>query len=196
MMWIPSRMQSATKDFHSFHIQEVLVLMKKTLLFALLLCLLCACALAQDTAALVPAAMPAASLNEPVALYCGATQGFYRHMDQTIDLTQPFVCFGQYDCWTMVAQGTPDAFGPVGWIEGGLFDESGVPELSFEDGFAAMIEEDAAVTNDPLNPDSLWGITLPRGTQITVLAGYGDWLYVQTEIDGAPARVFVPAGVI
>ena len=59
-----------------------------------------------------------------------------------------------------------------------------------------MIEEDAPATNCPQTPDSPWGITLPRGTQVVVLAGYGDFLYVQTEIDGVPARVFVPAGVL
>lgn len=170
--------------------------MKRVILVLSLLCLLCAPALAEDIAALAPAAMTPVKSFEPVALYCGPTQGFYRHQEQTIDLTKPFVCFGQYDCWVMVAQGTPEAFGPVGFIEGGLFDESGVPELSFEDGFAAMVEETAAVTNDPLRPDSAWDIALDRGAQVTVLAAYGDWLYVQTEIDGVPARVFVPKDCI
>jgi len=171
--------------------------MKKTLIALLFLCFLCMSALAQDAgvAALSPVEMTPAEGLEPVALYCGATQGFYRQQDQTIDLTAPFVCFGQYDCWVMVAQGTPDAFDAVGWIEGGLFDAQNTPELSFEDGFAAMIEEDAALTDAPLNPDALWGITLPRGTQVTILAAYGDFLYVQTEINGMPARVFVPTGV-
>ena len=172
--------------------------MKRMLTLLLTLCLLCASALAQETAvtALIPAAMDPIESFEPVALYCGPTQGFYRHEEQTIDLSQPFVCFGQYDCWVMVAQGTPGSFGPVGWIEGGLFGESGVPELSFEDGFAAMVEETAAVTDDPQNGDSAWGIALERGAQITVLAGYGDRLYVQTQINGTPARVFIPASTL
>lgn len=170
--------------------------MKKTLLFALLLCLLCTGALAQDTAALTPAAMTPVESFDPVALYCGATQGFYRHAEQTIDLSVPFVCFGQYDCWTMVAQGTPEDFGPVGWIEGGLFAGENLPELSFEDAYAAMIEETAIVTNDPLSPSAAWDVSLERGTQVTVLAALGDWLYVQTEVGGTPARVFVPASAM
>ena len=170
-------------------------MMKKLTLIALLLTLLSFPALAEETA-LVPAAVSPTALNVPVALYCGPTQGFYRHEQQTIDLTAPFVCFGQYDCWAMVAQGTTEAFGPVGYIEGGLFDTATLPELSFEDSYAAMIEEDAPVTNDPLSPDGAWAMTLPRGTQVVVLAALGDWLYVQTEIAGTPARVFVPADAI
>lgn len=171
--------------------------MKKWL--SILLALLCfsAYALAEDSLfALSAQAMTPAADFAPVPLYCGATQGFYQHDNQTIDLTQPFVCLGQDDCWVMVAQGTADAFGPVGWIEGGLFDAANLPELSFEDGFLAMIEEDAAATNDPLNADGAWDVVLPRGTQVTVLAKYDSFLYVQTEIDGIPARVFIPESVI
>jgi len=166
--------------------------MKQALFFALTLCLLCAGALAQD-AVLTPLQMETVEAFEPIALYCGPTQGFYRHREQTIDLTQPFVCFGQYDCWVMAAQGMPEDFGPVGWIEGGLFTAQSVPELSFDNSYAAMVEEDAPVTNDPLRSDSFWAHTLPRGAQVVVLANYGDFLYVQTEIAGQPARVFIPA---
>ena len=82
--------------------------------------------------------------------------------------------------------------GPVGWIEGGLFDDQSMSMLSFDDAFSAMIEEDAAITNAPMNADGAWDAILPRGTQVTVLAAFGDFLYVQTEINGMPARVFVP----
>ena len=171
--------------------------MKKLTVLLFVLALLFASALAESAVpALTPTQAAPVSGFEPVALYCGPTQGFYRREEQTIDLTAPFVCFGQYDCWTMAAQGTPGAFGAVGWIEGGLFDDQNMPELSFEDSFSAMIEEDAAVTNAPLNADGAWDAVLPRGTQVTVLAAFGDFLYVQTEIDGVPARVFVPAGAI
>ena len=166
--------------------------MKRVLFFALMFCLLCVGTLAEE-AVLTPLQMATVEDFEPVALYCGPTQGFYRHEEQTIDLTAPFVCFGQYDCWVMAAQGTANDFGPVGWIEGGLFNAQSVPALPFEDGYAAMIEEDARVTNDPLHPDSAWTFTLPRGTQVIVLANHGDFLYVQTEISGQPARVFIPA---
>jgi len=171
--------------------------MKKLSALLALLLLFAAGSLAEDILySLAPADMNAVEGFDPVALYCGPTQGFYRHEEQVIDLAQPFVCFGQYDCWTMAAQGTSDAFGPVGFIEGGLFSVESLPELSFEDAFPAMIEEDAPVTNAPLSSDSAWDIVLPRGTQVTVLAAYGDFLYVQTEIDGIPARVFVAAAAL
>ena len=167
--------------------------MKKLTVLLFALALLCAGALAESTVpALTPLQIAPVSDFEPDALYCGPTQGFYRHEDQTLDLTAPFVCFGQYDCWTMAAQGTPEAFGPVGWIEGGLFDDQSMSMLSFDDAFSAMIEEDAAITNAPMNADGAWDAILPRGTQVTVLAAFGDFLYVQTEINGMPARVFVP----
>jgi hypothetical protein len=168
--------------------------MKKLLAVLFAFLLLAAGALAEESLLpLTPTAMECLVAFEPVPLHCGPTQGFYRHENQTIDLTQPFVCFGQDDCWVMAAQGTPEAFGPVGWIEGGLFAAPQLPALSFEDAFSAMIEEDAPVTNDPVNLGSAWDIVLPRGTQVIVLAGYGDFFYIQTEIDGIPARVFVPA---
>ena len=171
--------------------------MKKMLVLLLAIILLAACALAEDSVSpLTPADMTPVSDFQPAPLFCGPTQGFYRHDAQTIDLTQPFVCFGKSDCWTMVAQGTRESFGPVGWIEGGLFDESGMPGLAFEDGYAAMIEEDAPVTNSPMDAGSAWTVILPRGTQVTVLAAFGDFLYVQTQIGGQPARVFVPASTL
>ena len=168
--------------------------MKKLFAVLFVLFLLAAGSLAEESLfALTPQDIAVVSDSEPIALYCGPTQGFYQHEGQTLDLSQPFVYFGQYDCWVMAAQGTAEAFGPVGWIEGGLFAAPDQPELSFEESFSAMIEEDAPVTNDPLNPDGAWENLLPRGTQVTVLARYGAFLYVQTELDGVPARVFVPA---
>ena len=172
-------------------------MMKKLLAALFILFSLTISALAEEALfALAPTDMAPLKDAMPIPLYCGATQGFYQHENQTIDLTQPFVYFGQYDCWVMVAQGTSDAFGPVGWIEGGLFISPQLPELSFNERFSAMIEEDAPVTNNPLADDGAWAIRLPRGMQVIVLAQYGDWLYVQTEIDDIPARVFVPASTI
>ncbi len=176
--------------------------MKKIALILLMLCLLIPGALARSDAALmpvsalIPVAMTPVHSFEPVPLYCGPTQGFYRRAQQTIDLTQPFVCFGEADSWSMVAQGTPDEFGPVGWIEGGLFDADGVGELTFEDGFAAMVEETAALTDDPQHLQNMWGLSLSYGTPITVLSGYGDFLYVQSELDGTPVRAFIPVSAV
>lgn len=96
----------------------------------------------------------------------------------------------------MVAQGTPSDFGAVGWIEGGLFAVEALPALTFDESFSAMIEETAALTSAPMHPDHSWGIALARGAIVTVLAGYGDMLYIQTEIEDTPARVFVPSSSI
>lgn len=174
--------------------------MKKSLCALLLLALLALApaALCEDASIdvgfLIPAALNVTEESGPVALYCGPTQGFYRHNEQTIDLSAPFVCFGQYDCWAMVAAGTPESFGPVGWVESALLgDLTGVPQLSFDDALSAMVEETAPMTNDPFFlSDAVWTSALPRGAEVTLLAQYGDWLYVQTSIGDIPARVFIP----
>ena len=168
----------------------------KITLAALLLCLLLPMlALGESMDTLVPAQMPAEADRQVLDLYCGPTQGFYRHGDQTLDTGKPYVLFGQYDCWAMAAQGTPDAFGPVGWVEAGsITDIPYEPQLAFEDGFAAMIEETAPLTDNPLaeNPFEGWTAALEAGTQVTVLAQMDGWLYVQAEIESFPVRAFIP----
>ena len=173
----------------------------KRLLSALLvltLFILPACAQEIYTEPLVPRIVPPAANGGEAALYCGPTQGFLRIGNAALDLGAPYVVFGQYDCWAMAAQGTPDAFGPVGWIEAAHLAGADVPELPFSDAYEAMIEEDAAATDDPLGlvPGRESAITLPRGTWVVVLAAFGDMLYVQCETGGVPARVFVPAACI
>ena len=146
---------------------------------------------------LTPIACEAIVDGPMIDLYCGPTQGFYRAGEETLDLAKPYVFFGQFDCWAMVAQGTPNAFGPVGWVESALLDTlPEAPELAFENAVSAMVEEDATATNNPLTADSTAITAFPRGTQITILAQYGDWLYVQTEVGNLPARVFIPAKAI
>lgn len=149
-----------------------------------------------DAAILTPIAMAPETEGQILDLYCGPTQGFYRHGDQTLDTGKAYVLFGQYDCWAMAAQGTPEKFGPVGWVEAGsITDIPYEPQLAFEDGFAAMVEEDAKATNDPFGTTE-WNEVLPQGTQITVLSSVGEWLYVQCDIQGVPARVFIPANTV
>lgn len=169
-----------------------------SILAVLLICLLPCCALCEsiDAAALTPIDMIPEAESQILDLYCGPTQGFYRHDHQTLDTGKPYVLFGQYDCWAMAAQGTKDSFGPVGWVEAGsITDIPYEPQLAFEDGFAAMVEEDAKATNDPLG-SAEWDVTLAQGTPVTVLAQYGDWLYVQCDIGDMPARVFIPANTV
>lgn len=168
----------------------------KITLAALLLCLLLPMlALGESMDTLVPAQMFAEAEGQMLDLYCGPTQGFYRHEGQTLDTGKPYVLFGQYDCWAMAAQGTKDSFGPVGWVEAGSI--AGIPyepQLGFEDSFAAMIEETAPMTDNPLaeNPFEGWTAVLEPGTQVTVLSQLGDWLYVQAEIENSPVRAFIP----
>ena len=178
--------------------------MRKLLpLFALLL-MLPLCAAAQDVSALdvcvlTPIAFGAVEEGGTPALYCGPTQGFYRHAGQTLDTGKPYVLFGQYDCWAMAAQGTADSFGPVGWVEAGSIpDIPYEPQLGFEDGFAAMVEETAPMTDNPLaeSPFDGWTAVLEPGTPITVLAQYGDWLYVQAELGDTPLRAFIQADTV
>ena len=169
------------------------------LLIALLLLAVPTLAETVDIAPLVPVEMAAENDTQTLDLYCGPTQGFYRHNAQTLDVSKPYVVFGQYDCWAMAAQGTKDAFGPVGWVEAGLLaDMSYEPQLAFEDGFAAIIEETAAVTDNPLadHPFAGWTVSFAPGAEITVLSAYGDWLYVQGDIDDVPARVFIKADTV
>lgn len=167
---------------------------------ALLLCLLLPCfALGESMDVLTPMDMIPEEESQVLDLYCGPTQGFYRHEEQTLDTGKPYVLFGQYDCWAMAAQGTKDAFGPVGWVEAGSITNIPYePQLSFEEGFAAMIEETAPMTDNPLaeNPFDRWTVALEPGTQVTVLSQLGDWLYVQTEIEGDPVRVFIRMNTI
>ena len=176
--------------------------MKRLFLILCLLAMLLPCAALSESAeiaALVPAAMTPDSEAQVLDLYCGPTQGFYRHGEQTLDTGKPYVLFGQYDCWAMAAQGTKDVFGPIGWVEAGsITDIPYEPQLCFEDGFVAMIEEAAQMTDNPLaeNPFEGWDMALEAGTQVTVLAQLGEWVYVQAEMDDAPVRAFVFANTI
>lgn len=170
-----------------------------SLLAALLLCLLMPAALGESMDTLVPLAMPAEAEGQVLDLYCGPTQGFYRHAEQTLDTGKDYVLFGQYDCWAMAAQGTEEAFGPIGWVEAGsITDIPYEPQLAFENGFSAMVEEAAPMTDNPLakNPFDGWTESLAPGTQITVLAQLGGWLYVQSEIGDSPVRAFIQADTV
>ena len=180
--------------------RTLLQTMKRAAPLALALLLLALPALAQEAleiGALAPVVLPAQDASGECALYCGPTQGFYRHGEAVLDTREPFVCFGQYDCWAMVAAGTPEAFGPVGWIEAAALSSlDGAAALIFEDALPVMIEEDAPLTDNPLSDAPAALATLPRGTQVTLLAGFGDWGYVQTELEGVPVRAFVPLAAI
>lgn len=174
----------------------------KCLLAAILLCMLlpcCAFGEGADVSALVPMEMAPEAEGQVLDLYCGPTQGFYRHGGQTLDTGKPYVLFGQYDCWAMAAQGSADSFGPVGWVEAGsIADIPYQPQLGFEDGFAATVEEAAQLTDNPLSNDPFagWPLSLEPGTSIIVLAQIDGWLYVQAELEDAPVRAFIKAETV
>jgi len=165
----------------------------------LCLCIPCLCAAeGVEISALAPFEMAAEENAQELALYCGPTQGFYRHDDQMLDTGKPYVVFGQYDCWAMAAQGSADGFGPVGWVEAGsLANLPYDPQLSFEDALQVMVEDEAVMTNDPLNPDADPIVRIVPGTVVTLLASCGEWGYVQAEFaDMLPVRAFIPMSAI
>ena len=171
------------------------------LLLALILCVSLPCFAAADgieISALVPQSLSPSAEELLLDLYCGPTQGFYRHNEQTIDAGKPYVYFGQYDCWAMVAQGTPEAFGSVGWVEAGfLADLPAEPQLAFEDGLQVTVEDEAILTDDPENPNAEMTVRIVPGTVVTLLAAYGDYAYVQAEFsDIAPVRAFIPMSAV
>lgn len=159
----------------------------------MLLCVPFALAEEIEIGVLTPSALPEQVDPGVSALYWGPTQGFYRTGEAVIDTREPFVCFGQYDCWAMVAAGTADAFGPVGWVESAALDGlDDAPSLSFDDALSVMIEDDTFLTVDPLADPPAQLAPIARGAQVTLLARYEDWGYVQTEIEDTPVRAFVP----
>ena len=175
--------------------------MRKLLpLFALLL-MLPLCAAAQDASALdvcvlIPVAFSAAEEGGTPALYCGPTQGSYRTSEQTLDLSKPYVFFGQSDCWAMVAQGTPEDMGAIGWIESAAAALPEEPQLGFDDALSAMVEEDTFLTVTPFADAPAGLCAIARGEQVLLLAQYEGWAYVQTEIGETPVRAFLPVSAI
>lgn len=173
----------------------------KMILAVFLICLIPFSAFAEETAIgdLTTIVMEPETEGQILDLYCGPTQGFYRHDAQVLDTGKPYAYFGQYDCWAMVAQDSGHSFGPIGWVEAGAIpDIPYEPQLAFEDGFAAMIEEPAPLTNDPLaeNPFEGWTLHLEPGTQIVVLAQLNDWLYIQAEVEDTPIRAFIQMNTV
>ena len=172
--------------------------MKRMLLFLCALLLLPALCQAEevDIGVLAPTAHGAQADGGPVALYCAPTQGAYRRDELTIDLGEPYVCFGQYDCWAMVAAGTPDAMGPAGWVEAAALDMAQERELSFSDRYQEMVEDDTFLTDEPWAADPARVLDLPHGTIVTLLAQYEGWGYVQCEMDDIFVRGFLPLETI
>ena len=171
-------------------------LMKLLFLSLLVLLMIPALCIAEDlgVTALSPIAMSPDAEALALELYCGPTQGFHREDGQTLDTGKDYVVFGQYDCWAMAAQGTPEAFGPVGWVEAGSLESLPYePQLAFEDALPVTVEDEAMLTNDFENAI----VRVVPGTAVTLLAQFGDWGYVQAEFDDMlPIRAFIPMSAI
>lgn len=171
-----------------------------TLLFCLLALLLFCPALAQDedlgVLQLIPVACEPDAQAGQVDLYFGPTQGYLHEEGLTLDLSASYVCFGQADCWAMVAAGTPDAFGPVGWVEAAAAQFPEEPLLAFEDALPVMVEEDAGLIANPMSDAPTILFTVPRGTQVILLAYWDEWGYVQTDVHDTPVRAFLPLQTI
>lgn len=174
--------------------------MNKTMLalfFALLMATLCLSAAAEETITVDIGFLEPIEYAAPVeahltALFCGPTQGFYRHDDLCLDTGTPFTYFGQYDCWAMVGIGTGETLGAIGWVESAAIDAPMTPELSFDDAWLVMVEEDTFLTDAPLADEPPKLCTIPRGTYLTLLAQLDGWGYVQTDLGDTPIRAFLP----
>ena len=179
---------------HRFFSQKL----ARWLLPALIWLVLPACALGEalDIGSLTPAVLPAQQEAGEAALYLGPTQGFLREGDAALDTAAPFVCFGQADCWAMVAQGTLGDMGAVGWIESAAANLPEEPLLGFDDALSTMVEEDTFLTVTPFGESPAALCALARGTQVLLLAQMEGWAYVQTEIEGTPVRAFLPVSAI
>ena len=164
-------------------------------LFLCLFFLLPCCTAEQDgfglgVETLAPVSLPGAADAPTVPLQCGPTAQF-APSGLTLDLSQPYVFFGQTDCWAMVASGTADAPGPVGWVQAAAADFPAEPELLFEDAVMITVMEDTALTLTPAG-DAPSFADISEGLQAVVLASLGGWAYIQTEADGMPVRGFIP----
>ena len=123
-------------------------------------------------------------------LYAGPTSQFQRIPGAQIDTAQPFLYFGQSDCWAMVGLGSPDAPEAVGWIEAAAAQLPEQPELLFEDALPLTLPEDVLLSPAPSPSDTAAG--LPAGTPAVLLARFGAWGYLQAEPEEGPIRGFAP----
>ena len=149
-----------------------------------------------DIMELSPAAGICVEEAVQLPLYAGPTVQYMQIDGVQLDPSKPYVCFGQSDSWTMAAQGTPDSFGPVGWIETAAVQGIMEPELSFADRLPAMLEEEAALSFVPDGSPADACLTLARGTSLQILGRIGDALYIETETDGTVVRGFVTESAV
>ena len=69
-----------------------------------------------------------------------------------------------------------------------------MPALSFVNEEQVLLQ-DCAMTDDPFMSRTAIA-QLEAGTQVTALAHFGDYLYIETTVDGQTVWGFVPADAI
>ena len=103
--------------------------------------------------------------------------------------------FGEYDGYIMIQYGISAKRFRVGWIDAGALPGSAqVPALSFVNEEQVLLQ-DCAMTDDPFMSRTAIA-QLEAGTQVTALAHFGDYLYIETTVDGQTVWGFVPADAI
>lgn len=103
--------------------------------------------------------------------------------------------FGEYDGYIMIQYGISAKRFRVGWIDAGALPGSvDVPALSFANEEQVLLQ-DCAMTDDPFMSRTAIA-QLAAGTQVTALADFGDYFYIETTVDGQTVWGFVPADAI
>ena len=103
--------------------------------------------------------------------------------------------FGEYDGYIMIQYGISAKRFRVGWIDAGALPGSAqVPALSFVNEEQVLLQ-DCAMTDDPFMSRTAIA-QLEAGMQVTALADFGDYLYIETTVDGQTVWGFVPADAI
>lgn len=103
--------------------------------------------------------------------------------------------FGAYDGQIMIQYSiSADRF-RIGWIDASALPKGAdVPQLAF-DNLPQTITEDCALTDDPIKSRTAMA-QLKAGTQVVSLADFGDFFYIEVELNGETVWGFVPADAI
>ena len=99
--------------------------------------------------------------------------------------------FGVEDGWALVQYDISSGQMRFGYVDASVLPKGvQVPELVWAE-IPYQIIASTSLTDDPLNSCKVL-LQLQPGEEVTVLATMGQWLYVETEISGKPARGFIP----
>ena len=100
--------------------------------------------------------------------------------------------FGEHDGYIMIQYGISAKRLRIGWIEASALPKGvDVPLLTFA-GEQRVIVKDCALTDDPFMSRTAI-VELAAGTQVIFLGDFGEFLYVEADVDGRSVWGFVPA---